>query len=200
MVSTLIIWKETIMYRILLIAFLFFTPALFALDAGDKASDFTLVDSEGKNVRLADYSGKTVVLIFTSTKCPYSNAFNQVMSKLASDYASKDVVVIGINSNKNETVQDVAMHSKQNLKLPVLKDANNKVADAYKAQVTPEAFVIDKDGTIRYHGALGNSSNPTTDASKATSDEIRGALDALLAGKGVAKAKTKAFGCSIKRA
>lgn len=188
------------MYRILLIAFLLFTPVLFALDAGDKASDFTLADLDGKNLSLADYNGKTVVLIFTSTKCPYSNAFNQVMSNLASDYSSKDVVVLGINSNKNETVQDVAMHSKQNLKFAVLKDVNNKVADAYKAQVTPEAFVIDKEGTIRYHGALGNSSKPTTDASKATPDEIRAALDALLAGKEVAKAKTKAFGCSIKRA
>jgi peroxiredoxin len=192
--------KEKMMFKMFFIVFLLFTPVLFALDAGDKAADFSLTDTEGKAVNLADYNGKTVVLIFTSTKCPYSNAFNQVMSSLAADYGTKDVVVIGVNSNKNETVQDVALHSKQNLKFPVLKDADDKVADAYGAQVTPEAFVIDKTGTIRYHGALGNSSTPTTDASKATSNEIREAIDAVIAGKEVAKAKTKAFGCSIKRA
>ena len=52
---------------------------------------------------------------------------------------------------------------------------------------------------IRYHGALGNSKYPTTDASRANSDDIRGALDELIAGKQIAKDKTKAFGCSIKR-
>jgi peroxiredoxin len=187
------------MLKITLILSILFLSTCFALDPGDKAAGFTLKDTQGKQVSLADYSGKNVVVIFTSTKCPYSNAFNDVMSKLASDYSPKGVAVIGINSNRTEQVEEVALHSKEHLKFPVLKDADDKIADAYKAQVTPEAFVIDSQGIIRYHGALGNSSTPTTDASKARSDEIRAALDALLSGKEIAKAKTKAFGCSIKR-
>lgn len=187
------------MLKITVILSLLFLSTCFALDPGDKAIGFTLKDTQGKQVSLADYSGKNVVVIFTSTKCPYSNAFNDVMSNLASDYNSKGVVVLGINSNRNEAVQEVALHSKEHLKFPVLKDLDDRIANAYNAQVTPEAFVIDSHGIIRYHGALGNSSSPTTDASKATSKEIRAALDALLAGKEIAKAKTKAFGCSIKR-
>lgn len=188
------------MKQFLFAIFLLVASSLPALDAGDKAAGFSLSDAAGKQVKLADYSGKNVVVIFMATKCPYSNAFNQVMAKLAGDYTPKGVVVLGINSNKSEPSEEVAQHAKQHgISFPVLKDPNNKVADQYAAQVTPEAFLIDAKGTIRYHGALGSSNNPTTDASKANSDEIRTALDALLAGKDIAKVKTKAFGCSIKR-
>jgi peroxiredoxin len=183
----------------LLIFFLLLGSAAFALDTGDKATAFSLPDTAGKTVNLSDFSGKNVVVIFVATKCPFSNAFNKVMTDLAKDYSSKDVVLIGINSNKTEPAEEVASHAKQNLPFTVLKDAENKIADAYKASVTPEAFVIDTTGTIRYHGALGNSTTPTKDAAKANSKEIREALDALLSGKEIAKSKTKAFGCTIKR-
>jgi len=182
-----------------MILFFFLASSVFALDAGDKASDFSLKDGNGKEIQLFDYSGKNVVAIFVSVRCPYSNAFNKVMSKLAKDYSEKDVVFIGINSNKTETVDDMVSHSQKNFPFVVLKDVDNKVADLYGATVTPEAFLIDANGMIRYHGALGNSNNPTTDESRANSKDIRNALDALLAGKEIAKNKTKAFGCSIKR-
>jgi peroxiredoxin len=178
---------------------LLIASAVFALDAGDKAADFDLKTGTGQEVKLADFSGKNIVVIFISTKCPYSQAFNKVMADLSKDYAAKGITVIGINSNKAETAADVASHAKEHFPFQVLKDEENKVADLYGAQVTPEAFVIDGKGMIRYHGALGNSKNPTTDASRANSDDIRGALDELIAGKQIAKDKTKAFGCSIKR-
>lgn len=178
---------------------LLIASSVFALDAGQKAADFNLKDGSGKEVKLSDFSGKNVVVIFVSTKCPYSNAFNKVMADLSKDYSAKGITVLGINSNKAETAADVAAHAKEHFPFQVLKDEENKVADLYDAQVTPEAFVIDGSGTIRYHGALGNSKNPTTDASRANSDDIRGALDELIAGKQIAKDKTKAFGCSIKR-
>jgi len=178
---------------------LLITSSLFALDAGQKAADFALKDGTGQEVKLSDFSGKSLVVIFVSTKCPYSQAFNKVMADLSKDYSAKGITVLGINSNKSETAVDVAAHAKEHFPFQVLKDEENKVADSYGAQVTPEAFVIDGKGMIRYHGALGNSKNPTTDASRANSDDIRGALDELIAGKQIAKDKTKAFGCSIKR-
>ena len=188
------------MMKVLLSVFLLITASALALDPGDQAAVFKLSAAAGKEYKLADYSGKNVVVIFIATRCPYSNAFNLVMAKLATDYASKGVVFLGINSNKSEAVEEVADHAKKNgFSFPVLKDADNKVADQYGAQVTPEAFLIDGKGVIRYHGALGSSNNPTTDPSKANSDEIRAALDALLGGKDIVKSKTKAFGCSIKR-
>ena len=185
----------------LAIIFLFIFVAIgFALEPSQKAPDFALRDTNGKEMKMSDYQDKNVVLIFISTKCPYSNAFNVVMSKLATDYSSKGIVFLGINSNKTEPVEQVAQHAKEKgLSFPVIKDPENKVADLYGAQVTPEAFVIDKTGIIRYHGALGSSGRPTTDPAKATSDDIAAALDELLAGKQIVKAKTKAFGCTIKR-
>jgi alkyl hydroperoxide reductase subunit AhpC len=90
----------------------------------------------------------------------------------------------------------VADHAKANFKFPVYKDADNVVADRFGAQVTPESFVIDKTGKIVYHGYIDDSRN----ASKVTDQGLRNALDAVLAGKTVAKAETKAFGCTLKRA
>jgi peroxiredoxin len=184
----------------LLLVIFIFSAVIFALEPSQKAADFTLKDTSGKEVQLSNHRNENVVLIFVSTKCPYSNAFNSVMAKLADDYSSKGIVFLGINSNQTESVDQIAKHAKDNgLSFPILKDPENKVADLYGAQVTPEAFVIDKSGAVRYHGALGSSGRPTTDPAEATSNEIRAALDELLAGKEIAKAKTKAFGCTIKR-
>lgn len=181
------------------VLFFLFASWCFALDPGDKAGEFSLKATDGKQVKLSDYKDKTVVVIFVATRCPYSNAFNKVMASLSADYAAKGIVVLGINANKSEAMDEVIEHTKEHFAFPVLKDQGNKIADAYNAQVTPEAFLIDADGVIRYHGALGSSNRPTTDASKANGMEIRAALDELLAGKAVSRAKTKAFGCTIKR-
>jgi len=185
------------------VAFVFvilFAVSSFALDAPNKAATFTLNDLSGKEVKLSDFEEKNVVLIFISSKCPYSNAFNGVMAKLTKDYSAKGITFLGINSNKTEPIEEVAQHAKEKgLNFTILKDAGNKVADLYGASVTPEAYVIDKTGIIRYHGALGSSGRPTTDPEAANSDEIRAALDQLLAGQTIAKTKTKAFGCTIKR-
>jgi peroxiredoxin len=182
-----------------LILFLFLSTA-YALDPGQKAADFSLTSSDGSNVKLSALQGKTVVLIFISTRCPYSRAFTKPMAEIANEYKNKGIVFYGINSNNNEPVEEVAQHAKQNFPFPVLKDIQSSVAKDYDAQVTPEAFVVDASGIIRYHGAVGNSSDPTTDPSRANSQELRAALDELLAKKQISRAKTKAFGCSIKRA
>jgi peroxiredoxin len=186
--------------KLAVIFLLAFATVTYALDTQDKAADFQLKDTAGKEVKLSDYQGKNVVLIFIATRCPYSNAFNNVMAQLAKEYSEKDVVVLGINSNQTEPVEEVARHAKEKgLAFTILKDPDDKVADLYGAQVTPEAFVIDSKGVIRYHGALGSSNRPTTNPAQANSDEIDAALDQLLSGREIAKAKTKAFGCSIKR-
>jgi peroxiredoxin len=177
-----------------------FASLSFALNAPDKAVSFALKDTTGKEVKLSDFQGQDVVLIFIATRCPYSNAFNGVMAQLAKEYSPKGIVFLGINSNKTESVEEVAQHAKEKgLNFTILKDPENKVADQYAASVTPEAYLIDKTGTIRYHGALGHSARPTTDPNEANSDDIGAALDQLLAGQAITKVKTKAFGCSIKR-
>jgi len=171
------------------------------IKAGEKMADFTLADASGKPHSLYELKGKkAVAVIFIATKCPYSNAFNQVMAKLAREYADQGVAVVGINPNKTEPAAEVAQHANTHgLGFPVLKDENNALADRLGASVTPEVFLLDGDFMLRYHGALGNSAKPTTKAEEASDAEIRPALDALLAGQSVAQVQTKAFGCTIKR-
>ena len=77
-----------------------------------------------------------------------------------------------------------------------MKDPDNKVADLYDARHTPEIFVVDPEGKLRYHGRIDENYE---DASQVTSPDLKNALDAMLGGHAIAKAETKAFGCSIKR-
>ncbi len=172
------------------------------IKVGEKMADFKLpVAGGGAAQSLYGMNGKkAVAVIFIATKCPYSNAFNEVMAKLAREYEVKGVSFVGINSNKTEPAAEVAGHARgNNFGFPVLKDEGNVIADRLGATVTPEVFLLDSSWTVRYHGALGNSASPTTKAAEATDAEIRPAIDALLTGGPVARAETKAFGCTIKR-
>ena len=167
---------------------------------GSAAPAFDLKSVDGKPFSLADAekTNSYVVLMFIATQCPYSNGYNDRMRDMAAAYAKKGMLFVGINSNNTESVEETAAHAKQHgFGFPVLKDPGNKVADLYDARRTPEVYVIGKDGKLVYHGRIDDNSN---DASKVTSPDLKNALDALLAGQPVAKAETKAFGCTIKRA
>jgi peroxiredoxin len=167
------------------------------LRPGSRAPEFTLKDGAGKSYALADeMKGKIVVIIFMGTHCPASNGYNQRMQELYRDYASKGVSVFGINANDREKAEEVLEHAKDhNLQFPVLKDVNHAIADAYGAQVTPESFVIDKQGVLRYHGRIDDDMR----GKNITSHDLRNALDALLAGKAVPVQETRVFGCGIER-
>jgi peroxiredoxin len=171
------------------------------IKVGEKMADFTLPDVDGKPHRLYDFEGKkAVVVIFIATRCPYSNAFTHVMASLAHEYESRGVAFIGINANSTDSVAEVAQHARAHgLDFLVLKDEGNKVADQLGASVTPEVFLLDSTWTLRYHGALGNSHQPTNNPEKTTDNEVRPALDDVLNGKPAEVTETKAFGCSIKR-
>ena len=166
---------------------------------GSAAPPISLTTIDGKPFSLADATkaNSLVVLMFISTQCPYSNAYNVRMKDMAAAYSKKGVQFVGINSNKTETVQDAVDHAKKNgHTFTILKDPGNKVADLYDAKHTPEIFVVDKDGKLRYHGRIDENYE---DPAKVSSPDLKNALDALLAGQTVAKTETKAFGCTIKR-
>lgn len=166
---------------------------------GAAAPDFTLTAIDGSTFKLADAlkTNKAVVLAFIATKCPYDAGYNQRKQEIAKAYSSKGILFVGINSNKAELVDEMKAHaSKYGHTFPILKDPSNKVADLYGAQRTPEVFVIDSKGMLRYHGRIDENYE---DASKVQSPDLRNALDQLLAGQPVTNAETKAFGCTIKR-
>jgi peroxiredoxin len=118
------------------------------------------------------------------------------MVHLYKEYASKGVAFVGINANKQETVEEIKEHAKEHgFSFPVLKDNSNIVADKLAASVTPEIFVLNRKLEVLYHGRIDDSRR----ASDVKSEDLRNALNELLAGKPVAVAETKAFGCTIKR-
>ena len=165
---------------------------------GATIGDFTLPDVDNKEHSLKSLAGKNgTVLLFISVQCPVSNAYNERMEKLAQDYKAKGINVIGINSNVAEDAASAKAHAAEHkLSFTILKDAGNKIADKLGANVTPEAYFLDASNKLVYHGRIDNARN----AAEVQSQELRDAVDAVLAGKTVGKAEAKAFGCSIKRA
>jgi peroxiredoxin len=164
---------------------------------GAAAPDFQLTTIDGKPFTLSSAAKdhKAVVLMWISTQCPYSNAYNAQMKDLANAFASKGVLFVGINSNKTEDSAAVIAHAKANgHTFPIVKDPNNKVADLYDARRTPEVYVIDPEGKLRYHGRITENHEDS-----ASSPDLKNALDSFLAGKPIARTETKAFGCTIKR-
>lgn len=167
------------------------------LNVGSAVPDFKLQDVAGREVSYSSLKGDTTVLTFIATKCPISNDYNERMKAIYNDYAAKGVKFVFINSNATEPAEDVASHSKSNgFAFSVYKDHGNVVADTFGAQVTPESYVIDKSGTIRYHGYIDDSRN----AANVKNQGLRLAIDAVMAGRAVPNPQTKAFGCTIKRA
>ncbi len=166
---------------------------------GAPAPQFTLTTVDGKTFSLTEAarSHKAVVVMFIATKCPYSNAYNDRMRDMAAAYGKQGILFAGINSNKTEPAGEVIAHAKQHgFAFPIMKDPDNKVADLYDARHTPEIFVVDPEGKVRYHGRIDENYE---NASKVASPDLKNALDAMLGGRTIAKAETKAFGCSIKR-
>jgi len=165
---------------------------------GYAAPSFFLADAvtgQAKSLPALAQGKKAAVVMFLSTRCPVSNAYNGRMTTLAKKYTAQGVSFIGIDSDQNEPREEVALFTKQHFPFPVLVDPGNKVSDAYSAHVTPETYVIDGKGVLVYHGRIDND----MDTSNAKTHELADALDATLAGQPVAKSQTKAFGCSIKR-
>ncbi|MEW6652028.1 MAG: thioredoxin family protein [Bacteroidota bacterium] len=162
-----------------------------------KAENFSLKDYNGKAHSLLDYkNSKAVVLIYVSTQCPVSNAYNERMAKLYDSYKGKNVAFLGINSNKAEHIEEIKKHAAENnLQFPILKDDNNIIADKFAASFTPEVYVLNSKNEIVYHGRIDDNRR-TQDVQVS---DLSAALDEILGGKKVANPKTKAFGCTIKR-
>ena len=164
---------------------------------GSTIDDFTLPDVDNKEHSLKSLAGKNgTVILFIAVQCPVSNAYNERMAKLAEDYNAKGIAVIGINSNVAEDAAAVKAHAiEHKLSFPILKDSGARIADKFGASVTPEAYFIDQNNKLLYHGRIDNSRN----AAQVETNDLRNALDAALSGKAIEKTEAKAFGCTIKR-
>ncbi|HSP87799.1 MAG TPA: redoxin domain-containing protein [Ignavibacteriaceae bacterium] len=160
--------------------------------------NFTLTDIYKKKHSLSDYdNSKAIVIIFIATQCPVSNAYNSRMAALHKKYGDKNIAILGINSNKEEDLNECKSHAEKNgFKFHVLKDEKNVIADMFEAGVTPEVYVLQpKTYKVLYHGRIDDS----RDKDNVEAKDLENALDEILAGKKVSITQTKAFGCTIKR-
>ena len=182
-------------------------PAQINAIVGSPAPDFTLKDLDGKDVSLASFKGKTVVLEWFNPGCPFVKKAHGVGSLVgtAQRHTANGVVWLAINSGGpgkqgNELAMNVDAAKTWKLTHPILRDETGSVGKAYGATNTPHMFVIDPNGMVVYGGAIDNS--PDAEGQSPTDGKlvnfVDAALSALAAGKPVAQHDTKAYGCSVK--
>jgi peroxiredoxin len=165
------------------------------IDIGDQAPAFDLPDTDGDRQPLQT----PAVVIFTCNHCPYALAWHERLMQAARDYP--DVHFFAINPNDAERYpRDSFDAMKERVRageawpMPYLRDESQEVARAYGAKTTPDVFVVDSGGALRYRGAPDPDSNdPTLNATW-----LREALDALLAGEEPGRQETEPVGCSVK--
>lgn len=168
---------------------------------GAKVENFTLSDYRGTEHSFADIAGKqATVVAFLGTECPLAKSYGPRLAELASKYQSQGVAFIGIDPNSQDSLAEISAYARTSgIEFPILKDLNNKVADAIGATRTPEVFVIDKNHKVRYSGRIDDRFGVGYARNKVDNDYVALALDAVLANKSVKTEHVDAAGCLIGR-
>jgi peroxiredoxin len=161
----------------------------------EPAPDFTLPDLNGDLVSLTDQQGKIVILNFWSCECPHSDRTDRELMALFVQWRD-DVVLLSIASNQIETREAVAEAARIRHLPTVLIDRGHQVADLYDAQTTPHVFIVDREGMVRYAGAVDDASFRQRRPTRFYVDE---AVESLLAGHLPPVAETPSYGCAIVR-
>jgi peroxiredoxin len=167
---------------------------------GAQIPSFELPDTDGMKWSSSADGAAATVVVFTCNHCPYALAWHDRITDVARDYAQRGVRVLAINSNDSDRYPRDSLDAMrqrvadEDWPMPYLHDATQDVARAYEAKTTPDVFVADAGGTLRYRGA------PDADHDDAAQRAawLRDALDAVLAGEAPARAETRPVGCSIK--
>lgn len=165
------------------------------MELNQPAPDFVLPDVHGRLHRLCDYRGRIVIVNFWSAECPHSARTDQVILDLLEKW-NGEVELLSIAANQNESVQLVEEVANVRRIPKILIDAGHVVADQYKAITTPHIFVLDRDGILRYRGAVDDV---TFRRREATQSFLREAIEALLHGEIPTLSETTAYGCAIMR-
>lgn len=174
------------------------------LSLGTEAPDFSLPDvTTGDTVSLSDYGDKTGVLVmFICNHCPYVKHVRQELAAIGKDYADSGIGVVAICSNDPEiSPGDSPQSMKEEAEtrgyvFPYLFDETQEVAAAYTAMCTPDFFLFDRDRKLVYRGRM-DGSRPDSGV-PVTGEELRTAMDAVLAGEPVSDDQYPSMGCSIK--
>ncbi len=173
---------------------------------GQPAPDFTLPAADGSTVKLSEFRGKRVVLEWFNPECPFVKKAHDdgPLKDLAARTTATGVVWLAVNSGAagkqgHGAEANQAAAKQWNLAHPILLDETGAVGHAYGASNTPHMYVIDEKGVLVYRGGLDNAPmGEPTEGSRVA--HLEDALAALAAGKPVATAETRAWGCSVKYA
>lgn len=170
-----------------------------AIAVGSQAPRFELPDTEGNSHALSNDGGTTVV-VFTCNHCPYALAWHDRITDAARDYGDGRVRFLAINSNDTTRYPADSLEAmrervrEEQWQFPYLHDSTQEVAREWGARTTPDVFVVDGEGVLRYRGAPDEDyGDPGQNAAW-----LREALDSVLAGQEVERAETEPIGCSIK--
>jgi len=174
------------------------------LQLGTTAPDFALPDVvTGKTMQRDDFRGqKALLVIFICTHCPYVKHMEKGLAKLGQDYAGKPVGIVAISSNDAESYPDDSpaglkkQAEAQGFGFPYLYDETQAVARAYKAACTPDIYLFDADFKLVYRGQFDRSR--PGNGIPVTGEDLRAALDTVLAGKPPLVEQQPSIGCNIK--
>ncbi len=181
------------------------------LPIGSPAPDFNLPATDGKFYTLGDFAdAQVLVIVFTCNHCPTAQAYEDRMKAIAAEYKSKGVDMVAISPNSplgllyeelgytdlGDDFEDMKLRAEhKQYNFPYLYDGDNEsVSLQYGPVATPHAYVFDKDRKLRYTGRIDKVEKP----GGANGEDLRNAIDAVLAGKEIAEPATKTFGCSTK--
>jgi peroxiredoxin len=174
----------------------------FTLELGAKAPDFALKGVDGNIWRLADFAqAKALVVFFSCNHCPYVIGAEERINQFYANYSPRGVAMVAINSNETvghptDSFEHMVERARERgFKFAYLRDESQEVALTYGALRTPHFYVFDQDRKLAYTGRMDDSPR---EASKATTRELRDAVDATLAGKKPAVALTNPIGCNVK--
>lgn len=175
---------------------------MFTLPIGSPAPDFNLAGSDGKTHDFASVKGEQGTLIFfTCNHCPYVVGSEARMKELFAEITPRGISMVAIHSNETDGhPQDafplvIERMKEMGFGWLSLDDGQQFTAKAYGATRTPHYFLFDKNGVLVYTGRMDNSPR---DASRAETNELRDAIDDLLAGRTVRVPQTDAIGCNVK--
>ncbi|MFZ0827269.1 MAG: thioredoxin family protein [Verrucomicrobiia bacterium] len=178
------------------------TPSTM-LPLGTAAPDFHLPDTSGKTVSLTDFKGQPALLVvFMCNHCPYVKHIRAGLSQLARDYLPRGAAIVGINANDVANYpEDSPARMQEEAKaagylFPYLFDESQAVAKAYRAACTPDFFVFDRGRRLVYRGQF-DASRPGNGI-PVTGNDVRAALDAVIAGKPTSEFQVPSIGCNIK--
>ena len=162
---------------------------------------FRLADSDGKEHKMSDYAKNDfLVVAFLGTECPLVKLYAKRLDDIRKEFQTKSVGMIAVNSNQQDSITEI-QHFVRTHKVgfPVLKDVGNKLADQFKAERTPEIFVLDERREVVYHGAIDDQFTYGIQKSKSRNNYLIDALEELTSGKAVTTPETDSVGCIIGR-